>query len=367
MFKCGWRVCGAVSLLLCVRAVALAGEPQQGSAVPSAALLKAGAQAAKAGHWDACITAYSAAAASDDAPATSGELGMCEERAGKFADAYRHLHRALEGAPSPPKGEPWSRYQAAISRVSKRVALVYLTSNPTNARMVLDGRPIGVADGRGIAVDPGPHTVAAHLDGYEDAVEPRTVSAGDMPNIHLELKPTPRATPPVETGPNAKVAVLRDGVSPFPGFDCLKGWKTPGGAVTSAPVAPPPAPVAWYVPGWSPRGVLVPVAVAGFGAAVFSAGTGLGLEVDRASMRSKVGRSDCDLAARSRPEICEALRERTEQRNIALGVSIGSFAATGLLLGASRLAFAFERGPKSPRVVPTVGSSGGGIVLLGTW
>ena len=307
-------------------------------AVQARAWIKAGAQAAKEKKWDACVAAYSAASAIEDASTTAGELGLCEERAGQFADAYSHLHRALEGAPSPPKEEPWSRYQAALARVLKRVALVYVTSNPTKARMILDGRPIGRADGRGVPVPPGKHTLAGVLDGYEDRVESFEVRAGDLPNIHLEL--TPKAKAPAQL-PSSK------------------------GTTSPAPSMPPRA--EWYVPDWSPRGVLVPLAGVSLGVAVLGAATSIGLEVDRASLRSRVSFGACRPDATIVPDVCATLHERVEQRNIALGVTLGATAAVGLLLGASRLAYGVGSATPSPHVVPTASANGGGLVILGAW
>lgn len=302
------------------------------------ALIKAGAQAAKVKKWDACVAEYSAAAAIEDTPVTAGELGLCEEHTGQFAAAYSHLHRALEGAPSPPKDEPWSRYQAALSRVLKRVALVYVTSNPTKARMILDGRPIGRADGRGIPVPPGKHTLAGVLDGYEDRVEPFEVRAGDLPNVHLEL--TPKAKAPAQL-PTSK------------------------GTTSPAPGMPPRA--EWYVPSWSPRGVLVPLAGVSLGVAVLGAATSIGLEVDRASLRSRVSFGGCGPDATIVRDVCATLHERVEQRNIALGITLGATVATGLLLGASRLAYGVESATPSLRVMPTASANGGGLVILGSW
>jgi hypothetical protein len=307
-------------------------------AVQARAWIKAGAQAAKEKKWDACVAAYSAASAIEDASTTAGELGLCEERAGQFADAYSHLHRALEGAPSPPKDEPWSRYQAALARVLKRVALVYVTSNPTKARMVLDGRPIGRADGRGVPVPPGKHTLAGVLDGYEDRVESFEVRAGDLPNIHLEL--TPKTKAPAQL-PSSK------------------------GTTSPAPSMPPRA--EWYVPDWSPRGVLVPLAGVSLGVAVIGGATWFGFEIDRASMRARVGPGTCHWSASGVPAICSTLRERVEQRDVASGVTIGATVAVGLLLAASRLAYEFESTPTRPRVVPVANAGGGGLVVEAAW
>lgn len=333
----GWCAGGAVALLL------LAASPAFGDNAPQPGTqIRAGAQAAKEKKWDACIEAYRAALEADDTPTTAGELGLCEEHAGRFADAYRHLHHALEKAPSPPTSEPWSRYQAAVTRVFKRIALVYVTSNPTKASVTLDGQGIGRADGRGIAVEPGTHTLVGHFDGYEDQAEPFTVSAGDVPNVHLELRPKPLPTV----------------VAPPPPVQSAKPEHT---------VAPMPSAAPWYKPAWSPRGVLVPLAGISLGIALASTATMVGLEVDRSSMRATLGSESCALGAPSPPAICPALHQRVEERNVAIGVAIGSAALAGVLVGTSRLTYRFERDSQSAQLTPSVGPEGGGITLLGTW
>ena len=162
-------------------------QAQADPAPDAAALLRTGTEAAAAKKWPACIEALSAAAAIEDAPKTWGELGLCEEQAGRFVAAHDHLFRAMEAAPTQGRKEPWTRYQTALARVKERVAVMIVTAFPPNAKVVLDGRPLGPADGRAFAVEPGTHTVGARLAGYEDQVETRTVRARDVPTFHFQL------------------------------------------------------------------------------------------------------------------------------------------------------------------------------------
>src|SRR5262249_6806271 len=143
-------------------------------------------------RWEACIEWLTAASDIEDAATTWGDLGLCEEQAGRFAASHSHLRRALEAAPTQPKQSPWKQYQAALGRVTQRGALLIVTTTPPHAPVILDGRPLGLADGRTFAVEPGTHTVAARLPGHTDAVETRTMRALDVPNMHLKLKPIPK-------------------------------------------------------------------------------------------------------------------------------------------------------------------------------
>lgn len=142
--------------------------------------------------------------------------------------AHDHLFRAMESAPTQGARAPWTRYQAALARVKERVAVVLVTASPPNARVILDGRPLGSADGRAFAVEPGTHTIGARLPGYADQVETRTVRARDVPTIHFQLTPIAPAVASTAAGPRPERP------------------------------SPPPRPFSdMFVPAWSSRGVLV--------------------------------------------------------------------------------------------------------------
>jgi len=337
----------ALTLTALTPAPACADEPSDSNGARAAELLRAGAAAAKAKQWDACIQAYGAAVTLQDTPVASGELGLCEEQAGRFADAHRHLRAALDAAPLQKKVEPWSRYQAAMTRVAERVAILFVTVTPMNALAVLDGRPVGRADGRYFALEPGEHTIAACLAGYDDAAETLQVAAGEVPSLHLELRRRPLRAPVVTAAPVIVPA------------------KPPG-----SPASAPAPPVPWYVPGPTPRGA---AAIVGYAAgatalvAIASGATAIGLEVDRGSL-DRYGRDlECTPSKSSAP-VCSALYERSMQRDAALEVSIGTWigaaALGGLALG---LAFGLDRTSSGPKLAPTVSANGVGIVVVGGW
>ena len=357
--RTGGCVLGTLAVWLCGLGTAQAGEPTAADRARAAELVQTGAVAAKARRWDACIRALSDAFSIDAGPTTAGQLGLCEEQAGKLVDAYDHLHRAVNAAPSSSKDEPWKTYKAALARVLERVAVLWVTVHPREARVLLDGRPLGRADGRSFAVEPGAHTITARLDGYEDKVHPVSVRGGDVPHVHLRLTPKPAGEGPKAASPTG---------SP--------GTASPGATSTSAarlaPATPPPdssvpAPFRWCLPGPTPRGVLAPLACAAIVTTVASGATTIGLEVDRKSLRDQVSSDACRPTAPSRPELCDALAERVRQRNGAFVVTIGAALASGVLAGAARVAFGFEPSPTRPTIAPAAGPNGGGIVLVGAW
>lgn len=332
----GWMAFGAVAALLFAAAPADAADPGTEERARLSTLLRAGAEAARAKNWDTCIEAYSAAAAIEDAATTLGELGLCEEAAGRNAAAHPHLLRARDAAKAGADARA-KQYQAAFERVTERVAILIVTVEPTDARVILDGHPLGPADGRGVAVEPGTHTLAARHEGYEDLVVKRTVSAHDLPNVHLRLLPKPRATPA-------------------------------RGPVKASPEASERAPT-WYAPALSWRGVFVGLTYASAATALASGGTAIGLELDRSSIGGKLPRDACNPANPTRPppSTCAAVRERRLQRDTAVDVTIVAAIGTGALAAAAGLALSLEPRGAKVSIAPAAGAHGGGVMISGAW
>ena len=353
MRRVGWWSLGfAAALMVCCPA-ARASPDDASRADEVAALLRAGAQAARAKQWGACIDALTAALAIQGAPATAGDLGLCEEQAGRYAAAHRHLLHARRTAPPGEKDKaPWAAYQAALARVSDRVAVVVLTVFPTDARVLLDGRPLGPADGHAIAVEPGKHVFTARRDGHEDARDERPYVAGSTPNVQLVLKPKQEPAPP--TAAQAAASNRTAPVRSSAGRPVLREEST-------FPCTP----------ALSARGVLVPAACVGAAVFVVSAATAIGFEVHATSTRSGLVASGLDLgacgpgASFASSVACAQLAARTRQRNDAANVMIGSGIVAAVLAAGAGIAIALE--PKRPQVSVSAGATGAGIAVRGEW
>lgn len=333
-----------------------AADPAGGDRAQLAALLRAGASAARARKWDACIESYSKAVAIEEAPTTFGELGLCEEAAGRYAAAHPHLRRAVAGMAPGAGGR--AGYQAALGRVVELVAIVFVTLTPTDAHLVVDGRPYVLGDGKHVVLEPGRHVFSARREGYEDASKTLPLNAGDMPNVELVLDKLPdaAAAPPAEP-PRA--------AGPAPAAPAR-----PAGPALQPVSAPSlPLPLRWCVPAWSARGVLGPAACTGVVALAASAGAAIGLTVHWQSMRDSLvargaGVSSCYGAGAATAE-CRELLSRQEQRDTAQDVLIGAAIATGGLMGMAAIAIAVE--PLGPRITAAASPNGGGIAVQGTW
>ena len=328
----GMLVFGAAVLLLPSRSAA---DPAGDERARLPALREAGAGAAKARNWEACIDAYSRAAGIEEDAVIFGELGLCEEAAGRYASAHPHLKRAVAGLA--PGDERRTRYQVALGHVAQQVAIVFLTVQPRDAQVVMDGRPLGQGDGGHVAVAPGRHVFTARLDGHEDLSRAISVNARETPNLQLTL--TPKVNPVSLEKPH--------------------------------PSAVGPSRIPWYMPAWSPRGVLVPLAAATATTALASTAAAIGLAVHAQSMRDSLvargyGSHTCRPGTPASETLeCQEIYSRQLQRNSAIGVAVGTGIAAGTLIGLAGIAIAVE--PLGPKVTATAGADGGGITLQGTW
>lgn len=318
-------------------------------------LLRTGADAKEAKKWSACVDALWDALAIEDSPTTAGDLGLCEEQVGRFGDAMNHVFRALAAAtPSMRDKEPWKSYQAASDRLITQVAMVGIRVHPPHAWVVIDGRPHGKADGQVIALSHGKHTIVARAEGYEDASDTRLVTASGVPNIHLDLKPKPKAASTV-TPPAAATAAT----------------EAPASAVGPPVAGPRPELLNPCRMAPSASGVLGPLACGAAMAFVVTGAVAIDAEVQAASMRGSLvargfGAGTC---APGQPGAgsaeCSEIARRAARRDDVANATIAAGVVTGLLAVGTGLAIGLEN--RGPGVKATVGPHGGGLIVHGSW
>lgn len=341
----GWRWAAIVASGLSL-ARSSAAEPSADDAARRTSLLRSGASAAKSKDWPACIDAYAKAAEIQGDSTTFGELGLCEVAAGRYTSAHPHLKRATAGlSPGDPRRKA---YQAALGEVADNIAIVVLTVTPLDARVVVDGKPLGRGEGQHIALMPGRHVFSARHDGYEDLTKTITVEAREIPNVDLSLIPKAKPTAPVSSS----------------------GQSHRANSASSRPASPAASPFP-CLPAWSVRGMLVPAACLGAALFTVSAATAIGLEVHAMSLRSKLDArgfksSSC---APGQPQAgspdCTEIVSRMQQRTDAANVLIASGIAAGALAVGAGLSIALDR--PGAKLAATVGADGGGLIFQGTW
>ena len=115
-------------------------------------------------------------------------IAKCYEALGRVDEAYRYFNDLL-GHPLPP--EDRREVKAALARLSGRVALLTVTSEPPGADIFLGREDLG---SRGktpqtLAVPPGAHKLMVKLEGHRPAEAAVTLARGREVKQQLELAP----------------------------------------------------------------------------------------------------------------------------------------------------------------------------------
>ncbi len=115
-------------------------------------------------------------------------IGGTYEQLGRLPEAHRYYYAALEGESNE---RIIAEVTAAIQRISPRVALLEVATDPADTALFLDRRDLGERgrSGRPLALVAGTYRVIAVRDGYEPATsEPVTVAVGQRVSVSLTLR-----------------------------------------------------------------------------------------------------------------------------------------------------------------------------------
>lgn len=147
-----------------------------GAAEQAKARWKDGAAALARGDAEGARTAFKQAYDLFPDPELAQGLGEIEFRTGHFADAARHLTKALENRELPADERRTST--KSLQKALTKVAQLYIDVNPSGADLRIDGEPITVTRDAAWLLDAGPHTIVARKEGYLDATQDVTATAG---------------------------------------------------------------------------------------------------------------------------------------------------------------------------------------------
>jgi len=115
-------------------------------------------------------------------------IGSAFEHMKSYADAHRYYTDALDGETDP---QAVKADEAALARITPRVAVLDVATDPPGATLYLDRKSLGSVGSapRLLALPPGRYKVLAELDGYESA-ESGEVEArlGNSSHVELSLK-----------------------------------------------------------------------------------------------------------------------------------------------------------------------------------
>ncbi|WP_437765215.1 hypothetical protein WMF27_31150 [Sorangium sp. So ce281] len=306
-----------------------------------------------AGRWTQAHAAYNAALdATDPASNTekeraeiAGELGLCELELRKYRDAAEHLAWSLEQRNVLPL-ELQLRFEAGQRKAAPHVATLYLSVDPPDAEVLIDGKPISApARTYRLFLDPGQHMVRARLAGHEEAFASFDAQAGKSTTLSLQV---PRAAAP---GAPSKETSMRSSALPVQASSSVEPSSTAsklriaGAVVAGATMA------------------------AGGGLLIWSAYTEDELHDRATALRGADG--DASRCARpNAPRACSELRDLQGKRDLlkkAGWVTLASGGAIGVLTLASLLVGQASPPSDGVRVVPTVSGQHAGLIIIGAW
>ncbi|WP_437975426.1 hypothetical protein WMF11_46950 [Sorangium sp. So ce295] len=313
-------------------------------------------RARDAGRWTEAHAAYKAALdATDPASNTAtekerveiaGELGLCELELRKYREAAEHLAWSLDQRNILPL-QLQVRFEAGQRKAAPHVATLYLSVDPPDAEVLIDGKPISApARTYRLFLDPGQHMVRARLAGHEEAFASFDAQAGKPTTLSLQV---PRAAVP---GAPATETSMRRSSAP--------------GAQASSSVAPSSTASKLRIAGAVVAGATM---AAGGGLLIWSAYTEDELH-DRATALRGADNDASRCAGPSAPRACSELRDLQEKRDLltkAGWVTLASGGAIGALTLVSLLVDRTSPSSDGVRVVPTVSGQRMGVMMAGVW
>ncbi|WP_242515957.1 hypothetical protein [Sorangium cellulosum] len=326
--------------------------------------LRRARRARASGQWAAAHAAYKAAFEAIDATwdtereaaEIAGELGLCELELRKYRDAAEHLAWSLERrkALSPAQQK---RFGKGLADAVKRVATLYLSVDPPDAEVLIDGTPIGRPRRTyRLFFEPGMHMVRALARGRGEAFQSLDARAGAETKMALQL---PRAAES-STGEDAPAGVAK------------KAATEPQAATTSAQA--PAASASW--PGTLRiGGVALTTATATAGAVFLLRAHVVHSNLREANaVRREQGWASNACREASAPAACAEIQGQAKERDLlaTLGkVSLAASAVFGIATAASFFTevavFGGAPATGGVRLVPVTTGERAVVLLEGAW
>jgi len=140
--------------------------------------------------WSEAEAAYQAAWDLKPSFDLAGNLADVETQVGQYRDAAEHFAYAYENFPIGGKPEVREALGKRLDDVKKQVGQVRVKTSVEGARVVVDGRNVGLAPlTKPVFVDPGQKVVEAKLEGFQVALKTIQVEKGATLDVNLVLVP----------------------------------------------------------------------------------------------------------------------------------------------------------------------------------
>ncbi|WP_437732692.1 hypothetical protein [Sorangium sp. So ce1335] len=288
--------------------------------------LRRARRARASGKWTEAHAAYKAAFEAIDSTSVTeiesaevaGELGLCELKLRKFRDAAEHLAWSLERrkALSP---EQQKRFADGLATAVQFVATLYLSVDPPDAEVLIDGKPLGRPRRTyTLFFEPGKHMVRARAPGREEGSQTLDAQAATEPTMTIQL-------------PRTVVSSAKEGAPAVP---------TTASASPALRPQAPGQPASWPTT-LRIAGIAVTTATLSAGSLLMIRATSLDGDLserrDGLNGGAAASGSRCWQAA-DRPACADLLRLRDE-RNLSAGVGTAMLIAGGVIGAATAASF----------------------------
>ena len=157
-------------------------------------------------QYENALTAYAKAIEASDDPVLRYELGLVEDKLGKFDLAAVHM-RTVVAAKTGVKPDILKKATAKYDELTTKVGLVMLTVSTAGATISLNGAEIGKSPiTEPLIVMPGTYTLSFSADGYQPKDSEIKVEAGSESERAIELDPIKIVVEPIKNEPDAPLA-----------------------------------------------------------------------------------------------------------------------------------------------------------------
>ncbi|KYG07149.1 hypothetical protein BE21_30845 [Sorangium cellulosum] len=316
------------------------------------------------GRWTEAYAAYKAAFEATDSTSDTeresaeiaGELGLCELALRKYRDAAEHLAWSLERRKALSLAQQ-KLYGDGLATAARFVATLYLSVDPPDAEVLVDGKQIGPPRRTyTLFFEPGKHMVRARAPGREEAFQSLDARAATELTMTIQL-------------PRAAVSSSGEGAPAGP----TKKAATEAHAATNS--ARVPAPSASWPGTLRIGGVALTTATAAAGALFLLRAHVLHRNLREAnSVRREQGWTPHTCREASAPAACAGIQDQVKERDLfaTLGkVSLATSAVFGVATAASFFTevAVFGEAPKAAgiHVAPMATSERAGVLLEGAW
>ena len=186
-------------------------EPATGKGVGRAeALFAKGNEHYQADRFAEAAAAYRQAWELQKTYDIAANLGQAELRLGKEPEAAGYLAFALRSWPVVSKETPRSLAATRLGELRKKLGLLRVRVNVTEAEVWVDGAPLRDSPvAPEMFVRPGEHRIRASREGYEPLEVELSIGKGESREVPLSLSP-------IERRPASAVVAKQEGAGPWP-------------------------------------------------------------------------------------------------------------------------------------------------------